>query len=162
MTQAELDTLLGDLENTLRGLGIPLSREIRPAVVVNTRAKRRLGCCIRKEGAFTIEISAGILDNPELLHATLVHELLHTCYGCQNHGKRWKAYAVKAGEALGLEIQRTVAVEGQPQRLRQDSVKYFLRCTSCGAVIPRRRMSKAVKNPGRYRCSCGGKLERLQ
>ena len=32
---------------------------------------------------------ARILDQEELLQTTLIHELLHTCYGCQNHGKRW-------------------------------------------------------------------------
>mgnify|MGYP001623165159 FL=1 len=162
MTPGELNTLLANLAEALRKIGIPLSREIQPQVVVNTRAKRRLGCCIRKNGVVTIEVSNGILEDTSLLRATLVHELLHTCYGCQNHGERWKHYAAKAGEALGMEIQRTVPLEGSAQRLRQDPVKYLLRCQSCGAVIPRRRMSKAVKTPARYRCSCGGKLERIQ
>lgn len=161
MTQQELNAMLLAQEEALRGLGIPLSQEISPQVEVNTRAKRRLGCCVHREGRFFIQVSVSILENPELLRATLVHELLHTCYGCQNHGKRWKSYAAKVGETLGLAIERTVAVKGQPQRLRQDPVKYLLRCQSCGAVIPRRRMSKAVKFPSRYRCPCGGKLERI-
>lgn len=161
MIQEELNALLYEEAESLRAMGIPISREIQPQVVVNTRAKRRLGCCIRKEGVFTIEVSSGILNQPELLRDTLVHELLHTCYGCQNHGKRWKAYAAKVGEKLGVEVHRTVAVDGPVERLRQDPVKYFLRCKSCGAVIPRRRMSKAVKNPSHYRCACGGKLERI-
>lgn len=162
MTQQELDAMLLEQEKALLSLGIPISREIVPQVEVNTRAQRRLGCCVRKDGVFTIQVSAFVLEDQELVRTTLVHELLHTCYGCLNHGKRWKAYAAKAGEALGLDIQRTVTLEGQPQRLRQDSVKYLLKCKSCGAVIPRRRMSKAVKHPERYRCPCGGKLERVE
>lgn len=162
MTQQELDAMLLEQEKALLSLGIPISREIVPQVEVNTRAQRRLGCCVRKDGVFTIQVSVFVLEDQELVRTTLVHELLHTCYGCLNHGKRWKAYAAKAGEALGLDIQRTVTLEGQPQRLRQDSVKYLLKCKSCGAVIPRRRMSKAVKHPERYRCPCGGKLERVE
>lgn len=161
MTQQELNTMLSSQEEELRGLGIPLSREINPQVEVNTRAKRRLGCCLRTGKGFTIQVSAFVLEDRQLLRATLVHELLHTCWGCMNHGKRWKGYAARAGEALGLDIQRTVPLDGQPQRLRQDPVKYLLRCQSCGAVIPRRRMSKVVKHPQRYRCPCGGKLERI-
>lgn len=162
MTEEQLNSLFLEQQHTLRQLGIPLSQEIQPRVVVNTRAQRRLGCCIRKEGVFIIEVSHKILENPQLLKVTLLHELLHTCYGCQNHGKRWKAYATKVGAALGVEIQRTVKMEGEPESLRQDAVKYILRCKACGKIIPRRRMSKAVKYPNHYRCPCGGKLERLQ
>lgn len=144
------------------GWASPFPREIAPQVEVNSRAQRRLGCCIRKEGAFTIQVSARLLGQPELLRNTLLHELLHTCYGCQNHGKRWKACAQKVGQAWGVDIRRTAAVEGPWEPLRREEVKYLLRCQSCGRVIPRRRRSKAVENPERYRCACGGKLERVQ
>lgn len=161
MTQQELNTMLSSQEEELRGLGIPLSREINPQVEVNTRAKRRLGCCLRTGKGFTIQVSAFVLEDRQLLRATLVHELLHTCYGCQNHGNRWKAYAQRVGEALGVEITRTVPLEGPAQPLRQEPVKYLLQCQSCGRLIPRRRLSKAVKYPSRYRCPCGGKLRRV-
>ena len=161
MEKQELDALLAELSAQLRELGIPLGKHIAPQVEVNTRAQRRLGCCVYRDGAFTIEVSARILEDSQLFKVTLLHELLHTCYGCQNHGKRWKAYAQKVGEALGVEITRTVQLEGQPQRLRQEEVKYLLQCQSCGRVIPRKRMSKAVKYPSRYRCPCGGKLRRV-
>lgn len=162
MTQPELDALFTGLRRELEGLGLPLSREIDPQPVINTRAKRRLGCCIRREGQFTIQVSQSILGDSQLLRATLVHELLHTCYGCQNHGKRWKAYAQTAGEALGLSITRTVKAEGEAQPLRREEMKYFLRCEQCGAVIGRYRMCKLVKYPWRYRCAaCGGKLQRI-
>ena len=162
MDQEMLNGLMASQKEELRSLGIPLSQEISPRVEINTRAQRRLGCCSWREGRFTIQVSSRILEDPTLLRITLLHELLHTCYGCQNHGKRWKAYAKKVGQALGLEITRTVTVEGQPQVLRQEPVKYLLQCQSCGRVIPRRRMSKAVQQPGRYRCPCGGVLKRIQ
>ena len=65
------------------------------------------------------------------------------------------------GRALGVEITRTVPLEGPAQPLRQEPVKYLLQCQSCGRLIPRRRLSKAVKYPSRYRCPCGGKLRRV-
>ncbi len=146
MEKQELDALLAELSAQLRELGIPLGKHIAPQVEVNTRAQRRLGCCVCREGRFTIQVSARLLEDAPLLRATLLHELLHTCYGCQNHGKRWK-------------ITRTVPLEGPAQPLRQEPVKYLLQCQSCGRLIPRRRLSKAVKYPSRYRCPCGGKIK---
>lgn len=162
VTQTELDQMMADLASQLKTLGIPLSPQVNPQVQINTRAKRRLGCCIRREGRFTIQVSVRLLENRELLRTTLIHELLHTCYGCQNHGKRWKSYAARAGEALGCPIQRTVQIEGEGEdRLREDPVKYLLVCETCGRQFPRRRMSQVVKNPRRYRCPCGGILKRI-
>ena len=102
MTQQELNRHLMEAVNQLRGLGIPISQEIDPCVEVNTRAQRRLGCCTRRQGRYYIQVSARILGDPQLLQKTLLHELLHTCYGCLNHGKRWKAYAQKVGELTNM------------------------------------------------------------
>lgn len=162
MTQPELNALFASLAGELRTLGIPLSQHIDPQPVINTRAKRRLGCCVHREGRYTIQVSQSVLDNPPLLRTTLAHELLHTCPGCLNHGPAWKAYAKTVGEALGLSITRAVELEGDAAPLRREEMKYFLRCEKCGAVIGRYRMCKLVKYPWRYRCAaCGGKLKRV-
>ena len=161
MTQEELDRELMELAETLRSMGIPVSRKLAPHVIVNTRAKRRLGCCYVQNGVYSIEVSARQLEDKEKLRQTLAHELLHTCPGCRNHGERWKAYAQKVNEALGFSIQRLSPAEGETVPLRHDTVKYVLECQSCGAKLYRSRMSKAVKSPWRYRCPCGGKLKRI-
>ncbi len=164
MTQEELDGLLREMQNTLRELGIPLSRHILPAVRVNARARRRLGCCYYRpaENAYIIEISASLLDQPEKLRETMAHELLHTCPGCGNHGKKWKAWADRVNIVLGFSVQRLAPPEeGETGPLRQDPVKYVLQCQKCGKLIRRRRMCKVVKTPWRYRCTCGGKLKRV-
>ena len=103
MEKQELDALLAELSAQLRELGIPLGKHIAPQVEVNTRAQRRLGCCVCREGRFTIQVSARLLEDAPLLRATLLHELLHTCYGCQNHGKRWKAYAQRVDSVKRFE-----------------------------------------------------------
>ena len=166
MTQEELDRELTELAETLRGMGIPVSKKLTPHVIVNTRAKRRLGCCYVQNGVYSIEVSARQLEDREKLRQTLAHELLHTCPGCRNHGERWKAYAEQVNNALGLSIQRLSPAEGEMTEgevipLRHDTVKYVLECQSCGAKLYRSRMSKAVKSPWRYRCQCGGKLKRI-
>ncbi len=158
----ELDRLMAALLVQLRDLQVPVSPQILPQVQVNTRAKRRLGCCRFQEETYTIEVSAGILQSPDLLKETLLHELLHTCPGCRNHGPLWKSYAAVVNQALGTSIQRTVKVEEAFSPLRREEVKYVLRCQSCGREIKRLRMCKVVKAPWRYRCLCGGKLKRVR
>lgn len=160
--EADLDRLMAALLAQLRDLQVPVSPQILPQVQVNTRAKRRLGCCRFREGTYTIEVSAGILQSPDLLKETLLHELLHTCPGCRNHGPLWKSYAAVVNQALGTSIQRTVKVEEAFSPLRREEVKYVLRCQSCGREIKRLRMCKVVKTPWRYRCLCGGKLKRVR
>ncbi len=162
MDQIELDQRMDQLACQLRELGLEISPRLDPHVRINTRAKRRLGCCWFSLGGCVVEVSSRVLEDPELLRLTLVHELLHTCPGCQDHGPRWKACAQLASRALGLELRRTVQVENPPGPLRREEVKYVLECESCGAVIQRKRLSKAVKAPWRYRCSCGGRLKRIR
>ena len=92
---------------------------------------------------------------------TLAHEVLHTCYGCSNHGARWKGYAARMNAAYGYEIARTDSCEklGVPDTKK---VRYLLVCTKCGAQIRRSRRSPLVDHPERYRCRCGGALERRE
>lgn len=162
MEQAELDKMLADLQACLLNLGVPVSHKILPGVQINIRARRRLGCCIYRQGEYIIEVSASILENPVLLQETLLHELLHTCPGCRNHGEKWKAYADYVNRSMGTQIQRTAKMEGEFTPLRHEEVKYILRCEACGKEIKRLRMCKVVKSPWRYRCLCGGKLKRIQ
>ena len=161
LLQSELDELMAGLRLELKALGIPVSNRLLPEVKVNTRAKRRLGCCFYQDGLYWIEVSQSVLGNENLLKQTLVHELLHTCPKCRDHGQQWKAYARLVNEKLGYKIERTVRVETPFGPLRHEEVKYILECQSCGAQIKRMRMSKAVKSPWRYRCPCGGKLKRV-
>ena len=58
----ETDCLMAELEENLRELGIPLSRNIVPQVRINTRAKRRLGCCYYQDGVYAVEVSAALLE----------------------------------------------------------------------------------------------------
>ena len=159
MTGADVDRLLERVIAQARALGIPVSHSIVPQVRLNGRATGRFGCCIRRDGAYTIELSSRLLGAEEgAVLQTLAHEVLHTCRGCSNHGPRWKGYAGRMNAAYGYRIARTDSCEklGVPDTAK---VRYVLVCTRCGARIGRSRRSALVEHPERYRCRCGGTLE---
>ena len=154
----DLNALLQVVLAQARAEGIPVSPHISPAVSLNRRATGRFGRCLRKGEQFTIELSERFLAAPRMACLqTLAHEVLHTCRGCANHGKRWKEYAQRMNRAYGYHISRTDTCQalGVPDISR---VNYVLVCRSCGARIPRARRSKLVQHPEHYRCRCGGML----
>lgn len=158
----ELDALLAEVMAQIRALKIPLSDRIDAHVVVNDRAAARFGCCRYRDGRYTIEVARRVARGPEQsLRETLAHELLHTCYGCRNHGKRWRLYAQRVGATYGYRIAR-VATEEELGVGEARACRYLLRCTVCGAQFKRFRTSPLVEHPERYRCRCGGGLERVK
>ena len=127
---------------------------------VNTRAKRRLGVCKKTGDRYRIEIAASLLDeraSEALLKETLLHELLHTCYGCMKHTGRWKALAAKVNAAYGTDIKRAADPDSD---IIAKKPKYRVVCPSCGAVYERYKRSALIQHPERYRCGkCKGRLE---
>lgn len=159
MTQAYIDGLLALAAAQARAVKIPVSSEIDPRVRLNRRARTRFGCCVRKNGIYTIELSARLAERgrEDAILQVLAHEVLHTCYGCSNHGARWRAYAKRMNDAYGYRIRRTdnyrdLGIEDDRP------VRYWVVCARCGRRIPRMKRSPLVDHPERYRCACGGAL----
>lgn len=69
-------------------------------------------------------------------------------YHCQCGGK------LKVFRAAGKTPDKPAADSSQP--------KYLLQCIKCGKKFGRERMSETIKNPSKYRCPCGGRLNRLR
>lgn len=159
----KLNALLFDTIASLKALNIPVPDNINPEVHISTRAKKRLGCCrlSRDTGIFTIDISSFMLsgDNAGHLHETMVHEVLHTCPGCFNHGPQWKIYATAVNHALGYDISRTA--DSRTHDYSPPPAKHALVCKKCGRSFERQRESKLTKRPWLYRCCCGGRLKKL-
>ena len=86
MTHRELDKLLALVIAQAKAIKIPVSDRICPQVRVNRRARTRFGCCIRRDGAYTIELSDLLAreGSEDAVLQVLAHEVLHTCYGCSN------------------------------------------------------------------------------
>lgn len=157
----DCDSLLQTVITQARELGIPVSGEIDPHVVLNRRAVSRFGCCKLEGGRPRIEVALRVAEGPEgSCRETLAHEVLHTCPGCRNHGQRWREYARRMNEAWGYHISRTTTDEALGVEQARPC-RYLLRCGSCGAEIKRFRSSPLTRHPERYRCRCGGQLTLL-
>ena len=135
-------------------------------VKVNTRAKKRYGQCTYRglTGTYEINISSFILadDTDEnAVMETIIHEILHTCKGCMNHGKEWKRLANIVYQKSGYRITTTstrekFGLESIPTKAKNN---YVFVCEDCGQVIRRDRFSKFCQHYHDYRCGkCGGKF----
>ena len=133
-------------------------------IKVNTRAKTRWGLCKSLGGdKFEIEISDRLLQpgvSSLALMNTLLHEILHTCYGCMNHGKQWKAYAQRLNN-IGYNIKRCTssAEKNIPEVQLKREYKYKVICNKCGYEYKYMRKGEVIKqierNPNRHGCRCG-------
>ena len=135
---------------------------------VNTRASR-WGLCSLRGGKYYIQINVTLLDDrngEDGLINTLLHELLHTCPGCMNHGPNWKFYAEKVRRNYGYDIKRTSDNEEKEVttgnlNFKRREYKYFLYCEKCGKLIARRkRLCDLTEYPylWKHGSGCGGKL----
>lgn len=158
----DFDLLLSKVIKQARDIKIPVSKNIVPAVKVNSRAVKRFGQCIFKDGVYTIELSEKLKTAPEKSCCqTIAHEILHTCKGCGNHGKIFRYYADIMNRTYGYAIKRTNSCE-ELGITDNTVVKYILMCEKCGAEIKRTRCTKVVERPSMYLCRCGGKLKRIK
>lgn len=163
--QMKLTRALKQCEEQLNALGI-LYGDVT-GITINTRAKKRYGQCRRRNGGYEINISAVLLDDrvPDVtLRTTVMHELLHTCQGCMNHGVVWKGLAEKVNQAYGYNIKRASSAEerGIADVVKENNQpKYVFVCENCGMEIHRYRQSNFTRNYTRYRCAkCKGHLIR--
>lgn len=138
------------------------------SVDVNCRAKKRWGQAKTvAPWAYSININERLLqdDAPDkALEETLLHEMLHTCEGCMNHGKKWAELAEMVNRAYGYNIKRTNSAEekGVEYEVQENPRNYRFVCQKCGGEITRQRASKFVKNYQRYICGqCGGRFKRV-
>ena len=159
------DKLLLIVMEQARNAGIPFSENTDRHVRINTRAKKRFGQCICRNGQYTIEVSSVLLNAPERSCCqTIAHELIHTCKGCGDHGSLSQRDAAIMNRLYGYSISRTNTPEemGISPVESESAAKYILECRKCGAKISRTRLSPVVAHPSRYRCRCGGSLIRIK
>lgn len=132
---------------------------------INTRAKHRWGNCKMRYDCYEISISETLLQDDSSIDGlknTIIHELLHTCPACMNHGYMWKLYADKVNRKFGYNIKRTSSAEEKgvsEVRIaeRTASHKYSFECKKCGTKVYKDRMCGIVRNPSNYsHVGCGG------
>ncbi len=159
----DFDKLFGIVLAEAKAAGIPVSDNITPHIVVNTRARSFFGQCICNDGQYTIQLSALLYDVPEKkCRQTIAHELIHTCNGCYNHGAAFKKYAAIMNSTYDYNIQSANTTQEMGIIVTAANSKYIIQCRKCGAVFTRSRWCSFVENPTRYRCGCGGELIRVK
>ncbi|MBO4542240.1 MAG: SprT-like domain-containing protein [Bacteroidales bacterium] len=129
---------------------------------VNSRAKKRWGCCKLQSGIYTIQISSVLLDDNapvKSLKNTLFHELLHAVDGCMNHGTVWQELADMVNKAYGYHVKRCNSSDELGVEMPTTGKCYIITCNKCHSSWKYIRMTKTVKSckDNRARCSCGGK-----
>jgi len=160
MEKAYLNEILEVVINEAQEVNIPVSFYINREVKINTRAKKRMGCCLKKGNEYIIEISSFVIDCEEkLIKEILAHEIIHTCDGCFNHGSLWKTYVKRMNYIYGYNIKTRSSSEDLGKKYKENiNYKYVIKCEKCGKEIYRLKKSKLVTQTKYYRCKCGGKL----
>ena len=156
LSYQELDQLFTDCKRKLLLINIPVAKDI--TLRINTRAKKRMGLCERNPltNAYIVEASYFALVNKEQVENTLIHELLHTCEGCMNHGNLWKQYADKVKMYFNINIERTFSMsELEECGIIIPKAKYTVYCSECGNSWDKHKQSNITKHPENYKCSCG-------
>ena len=89
------ERLLEKCKEILQKEKIPVCEKIK-ALKINDRIRSRFGSCRKVQSGqrdteeYLIEVSGRLMESEDkTIETVLLHELLHTCYGCMNHGKRW-------------------------------------------------------------------------
>lgn len=164
ITKAELQDLFKKAITQVKDAGIPVPDDkIAPICRVNTRATSFWGKCHKTKGTFWVEVVEELLTVKEKdIMNTLVHEVLHTCKDCMNHGPQWKAYANIMNQKYGYNIKRTTSAEEKDIVRTDDDYKYIIQCEKCKTKIHRQKTSRLIQHPNYYRCKCGGKLNRIK
>lgn len=151
-----------ECKNELNNIGIETGNIV--SYKINTRAKKRWGQCSYSYGTYAIEISNRLLQDDVsdiATKTTMLHEMLHTCKDCMNHGKEWQALADKVNKAYGYNIKRTTtsSEKGVEPMQSSETVHYILHCENCGSHWEYKRYSKIVRcaEGNNAKCSCGCK-----
>lgn len=91
-----------------------------------SNAERKHGSCRydSSTGHFVISVSKNIKYDTDVFN-TVLHELLHTCPSCQNHGMLWQAYAEVINAKYGIKITRCSAKEHVRVDVSSSRRQYF-------------------------------------
>lgn len=155
-TVSDLKRMTAMYTNEMRKIGIPVQNVC--AVELNDRTYA-LGTCkmcrkITGETVYKVEYSKGLLDCKfETVAQVVIHELIHTCKGCMNHGITFKAYALIASKHFRIPVWTTANAEQSADFASSEFVKSKMKYAvmvmngvNKGHLIESQRITKIVKS----------------
>lgn len=153
-------------------IGLDISDKV-VSISVNPRLSRALGRCVQSWDAwnrcyiFKIEIQPNMLADgleDRVPKNTIMHELIHTCKGCFNHGPEFQSRAGIVNRRLGYNVHTTSDSEQLKAAgvvLKETAYNYGIVCDKCGYMVQKRkRWSSTLERIGDFRHGgmCGGNL----
>ena len=142
--------------------------EVTKVFIMPKASTRTLGLCERNkdywgdwDGTYNISLNPCLFAdgvNDDIIIQTLLHELIHTVYGCFNHGKNFKHYARIINNKYGYNISRLTDSSQFGVELPKREYKYEIWCTVCNKRVARyKRKShivECVERDGGSTCRC--------
>ena len=118
-------------------------------VKFNLKSPRILGQCgYRAYGAeFNFNPTYFKIADKLAVHSTIMHEVIHSVVGCENHRTKFQMLAKLANYKLGLKVatQTTdMAYAQHLQKIKEVKSKYQITCKGCGHIYYKQRMSKSI------------------
>ena len=155
-----LDKLYKECLKELDDINIKYGKIV--SISSNNRLTRTWGRCKRfatysqgEEYTFTIEISSRLLkDNvsDDATKNTIIHEILHTCKNCQNHGMQWQKMAEEVNKHYPkYNIKRTTS-HTEKGISEEDEYKYVIECNLCHRKWKYRRKTRVVEQCKNIEC----------
>lgn len=174
-THEEVEIMLMKATDLLDELSIPYDKNTCPIIDFVNAGSWYGYCCTSATKTFLkknptcrgyshyIRISEAMMQMSEkAVMNTLIHELIHTCPGCMNHGSKWQSYGNQVRLKFGYDIKRCGGDKDGEPSLRQAAnvvYKHKVVCTKCGRYWLRTRDSNLTMYPESYHCCCGGDLK---
>lgn len=179
-TDADIFREIKDIIQTLKDLKIAdITNQYYLVEFNNQKNSRVHGMCTyigTLDGIprYKITINRAYLQNsdPQSVHNTIAHEVLHSIPGCMNHGEKWNYYARQFMTALPqFNISRCSNNEefnNYLKRAMETQAKYTIICKKCGARFYKARKSQwmeYIMEGGKcyaHHRNCGGDFEVIQ
>lgn len=118
----------------LDNLNIPYYDKTLVVFKWNNRISTKWGYCRKNnDNTFTIAISSCLRED-NIKHkkvlSVILHEILHTCPGCFNHGELWTSYAKQINQHYNIKIRETSSAKEL-----KVPYKYIVKCKNCKIKI---------------------------
>lgn len=132
LKEKNLQTILEECTVRLKELGIPISDRIRIEWV---REYIEFAICKKEKDCFLIQISdqcKQIQISTDDLRDMIIHQMLHTCDGCDTHSQKWVDYAKQVDAAFHYQV--SVCKSNYEYFHHDKRVRTFMKCHKCGAL----------------------------